>query len=113
MNGRIMNALADLKYDGKTVPVVPLVYKGTSTTYITFYTWLKNTEIWADGTPLVEGNNCTVDLFCKGNYTGLLAEVKNRLKGADFYIAGIGPEMYEDDTGYYHIPINIYREEKE
>ena len=113
MNSLIINALKDITYNGEKIPVSPLVYKGTSTTYITFYTWLKSTELWADGSPLIEGNNCTVDLFCKGNYIDLLADIKNRLRNAGFYIAGIGPEIYEDDTGYYHIPINIYREEKE
>jgi hypothetical protein len=100
INPLVLSALNGLIFGGKVVPVYPIVYTGTETTYVTFYTILDKDEAYADDEPVQGATTATIDIFSKGNYKPLLADVKSRLKSAGFTITGIGPEIYEKDTGF-------------
>jgi hypothetical protein len=111
INPLILSALDGLTIGGKTVPVSPIVYNGPETTYITFYTLLERDETYADDEAVQGATTATIDIFSKGNYKLLIADVKTRLKAAGFTITGSGPEIYESDTGLYHVPIDVYLED--
>lgn len=111
INPIVIVALSGITSEGKAVPVEPLVYTGPETTYITFYTILEKDETYADDDAVQSSTTGTLDIYCKGNYKALLADVVSRLKGVGFTITGIGPEMYERDTGYNHVPIDFYMED--
>jgi hypothetical protein len=114
INPIVLTALSGLMYGGKTVPVDPIVNKSDPKpdTYITFNNYLDQDEYFSDDEP--DGGNTygTVDIFCKGNYKSLLADVKNRLRTAGFRTS-TGPEQYEKDTGYYHVSLDINIENME
>ncbi|WP_027628115.1 hypothetical protein [Ruminiclostridium cellobioparum] len=91
-------------------PVSPIKYSGKSESYITYYTLLESDEIFADDIAIGAGTEATVDVYSKGNFKSLVKEVKKKLKQAGFSILPSGLELYEPETGYYHIVIEIYIE---
>ena len=113
INPIIESALSGLTLNAKSVPVYPIVCTDATkpSTYITYYTMLEKNNAYADDEEVETDTTGTVDIFCKGNYKSLLADVKARLKIAGFTISSSGPEQYESDTGYYHVPIDIYMED--
>ena len=55
-----------------------------------------------------------VDIYSKRDYIALLRRAKQALKAAGFYGLVIDPEVYEQDTGFYHVPIEAkYYEQTE
>ncbi|MGX8701520.1 hypothetical protein [Caproiciproducens sp.] len=111
INPLVLSALSGITSGGKAVSVTPIVYTGAETTYITFYTLLDKDDTYADDEPVQGSVTATIDIFSKGNYKPLLADVKARLKAAGFTIQGSGPEIYEKDTGFYHVPVDVYLED--
>ena len=111
INPLVLSALSNITFGGKAVSITPIVYDGTDTTYITFYTLLDKDEAYADDEAVQATTTATIDIFSKGNYKTLLADVKTRLKAAGFTIQSSGPEIYESDTGFYHVPVDVYLEE--
>ena len=79
-------------------------------TYITYYTVSESGELFADDEERAETTYGTVDLFSKTNYKKILKNIKSRLKKAGFMVTSSGPEMWENDTGYFHIPVSFYLE---
>lgn len=103
INPIIESALASIG-----VPVASVVYRGTSKTYITYYTVLEKDSEYADDSPIYSESTGTIDIFSSGDFKALLESVKDRLKTAGFLIIGVGPETYESDTKLYHVPVDIY-----
>jgi len=80
-------------------------YEGKTDQFITFQLIMISDRFFAD-----DGNECVehhyrIDLYSKSNYMTTLAAIKTALKGADWYSVEIDAEVYETDTGYYHVPI--------
>lgn len=105
VNPLIENALSNIG-----CPVSPIRYRGKSDTYITYYTTLESDEIFADDIAVGAGTEVTVDVYSKGNFKSLVKEVRKRLKRAGFSILPSGLELFEPETGYYHVVIEIYIE---
>lgn len=113
INPSIESALSGLKFNTKDVLTYPIVCtdKSNPAAYITYYTVLEKDSVYADDDAIEADTTASVDVFCKGNYKSLLTDVKARLKTAGFTIQSTGPEQYESNTGYYHVPIDIYMED--
>lgn len=47
------------------------------------------------------------DVYSKSDYLDLLRRAIVALKAVGFYGVSIDPEVYENDTGYYHLPVEI------
>ena len=47
------------------------------------------------------------NIYSKTDYFALLQRLKTALKAAGFYGITINAEVYEQDTGYYHVPVEI------
>lgn len=45
--------------------------------------------------------------YSKTDYIDILQRLKTALKAAGFYAITIDAETYEQDTGYYHVPVEI------
>ena len=105
INPLIENALSDIG-----CPVSPIRFTGKNGTYITYYTTSEADEIFADDEAIGGGTNATVDVYSKGNFKSLVKEVKKKLKQAGFSILPSGLELFEPETGYYHVVIEIYIE---
>ena len=52
----------------------------------------------------------TIDIFSKGNFKDILEDVKNILKSNGFLVTDVASEMYEEDTKYFHVPVNFCKE---
>lgn len=111
INPLVLSALSEMTFEGRPVPVTPILYTGADTPYITFYTLLDKDEVYADDEAILGGVTATIDIFSKSDYKALLAEVKKRLKSAGFTVQSSGPEIYEPNTALYHVPVNVYIEE--
>ena len=86
--------------------VARLFFRGKAGTYITYQ--LVSSEDMAAADDETHGTEYTyrVDIYSKRDYIALLRRVKQALKAAGFYGLVIDPEVYEQDTGFYHVPIH-------
>lgn len=94
--------------------VARLFFRGKAGTYITYQ--LVSSEDMAAADDETHGTEYTyrVDIYSKRDYIALLRRVKQALKAAGFYGLVIDPEVYEQDTGFYHVPIETkYYEQTE
>lgn len=87
------------------VPVARLFYKGNAETFITFQILFAPDVHYADDESGGAEWMYRIDLYSKGDYLALLRKIKRALTEAEFYGISVDPEVYERDTGYYHIPI--------
>lgn len=94
-------------------PVSRLSYKGKAATYFTFQRILIQPVGYADDESSNELHTFRVDLFSKSDFTTLLKSTLEALKAAGFTISSVDPEIYENDTGFYHVPITINKLEEE
>lgn len=92
--------------------VARLVFSGKAGTYITYQLVLSQDRDAADDD--MQGTEYTyrVDIYSKRDYMALLRRTKRALLAAGFYGIVIDPEVYESDTGFYHVPIETKYYEK-
>lgn len=95
-------------------PVYRLAYnpktareKCSPPTYFTFQTVASQPSGYADDDNTVILHTLRVDIYTKNDFTQLLADTLTALKQAGFTLSSIDAESYENDTGYYHVPITI------
>lgn len=94
------------------VNVARLFFRGKASTFITYQLVTSQDNAPADDE--MQGTEYTyrVDIYSKKDYIALLRRTKNALKAAGFYAVVIDPEVYEVDTGFYHVPIEAKFYEK-
>lgn len=102
LNSLIISALAPTK-----VPVDFLKYRGSLTTYITFFEYNQQGVLYGDDEEIKTRHSLQVDIYSKGNYLSLVEQVKTLLKGIGF-IRNFETEFYEDDTQIYHKVLRFY-----
>jgi len=90
------------------VPVERLRFTGSSDTYITFQKLNSRGDWYMDDDESTCEHYYGADLYSKKNYNALLKDMRSSLKKAGFYNISIGAEMYEHDTGFYHISLDFY-----
>lgn len=108
INPLIEAAFTNFTVGTKHIPISFLNYEGNSEVYLTYYTWHDEPENFYDDEHHAEIAYGTIDIFSKGNFKGILKQVKNKLKQNGFTWTDIGSEIFEKDTGYYHVPVNFY-----
>ena len=108
INYQIEKAFSDFKVDGKTVPISYYQYFGTDETYLTYYTWSENPEFFFDDDYDAEVCHGTIDIWSKKNFKKIIELVKQNLKVNGFTWTDNGAELYEPETGYFHVPVNFY-----
>lgn len=107
-----INPIIEAAFKDFSVPIAFLEYTGKSETYLTYYTWLDKAENFADDESHASVVYCTVDIYSRGNFKNVLKQIKEILKQKGFTWTDNGPETFEKDTGYFHVPINFYYEGK-
>lgn len=88
-------------------PVRRLKYSGNSKTYFTFQTVVSIPSGYADDESTTMLHTFRVDLYSKDDFTDLLSNTLSALTAAGFTISSVDPEIYENDTELYHVPITI------
>lgn len=115
MNSEIQRMFEDFTVNGKEIPVAFLRYRGTATTYVTYQQVDADTVFSADD----ELENYVVyydfDVYSKQNYMAILDAIKSILKenGWRWQPSMSSPDMFEDDTGYYHKTLSFSIEKGE
>lgn len=75
--------------------------------YLAFQTIISQPSGYADDDSTVTLHTFRVDLYSKKDFTKLLSDTLTVLRQAGFTISSVDTEIYENDTGYYHVPITI------
>lgn len=89
------------------IPVERLFYSSKAETYITFQYLYGHETAYADDDGTAYEHLYRADIFSKSDYISLLRRTLSALKSAEFYDITVGAEIYEKDTGFYHIPIDF------
>ena len=111
MNEELKSTLGETVTVGEvSVPVAHLRYKGRETTFVTWTITGENPALSADNTPLYSVVTVDVDVFSKGNYLALAAEIKRLMLENEWVWTGDSPEQYEEDTELYHKTISFEKE---
>ena len=90
------------------VPVERIFYAGDADTYITFRLLLSRDAEFSDDESTAKEYFYRADIFSKTDYVSLIKRAECVLKEAEFYGITVNAEIYEKDTGYYHVPIEFY-----
>lgn len=96
--------------DKKSVPTAHIKYKGKETTFVVWTITSDEPSLSADDEQLYSIVTVDVDVYSKGNYLKVLAEIKRIMKNNEWIWTGDSPEMFEDDTGLYHITASFEKE---
>lgn len=111
MNEEIKSIFGDsISVDGASVPVAHLRYKGKSKTFVVWTMLGNKPTISGDDEPLFSVASADVDVYSDGNYLKLITEIKRLMKENGWLWVEDSPEMYEDETGLYHITITFEKE---
>ena len=111
MNEELKNIFGDaITVDGASVPTAHIKYKGKGTTYVVWTIIGNAPALSGDDEPIYGITTVDVDIYSKGNYLKVLAEVKKLMKINEWLWKEDSPEMFEDDTGLYHITITFEKE---
>jgi len=97
----------DFIVDGATIPISFMQYGGDKTAYLTYYTWYEKPELFSDDDYHAEVIHGTIDIFSKENFKNILESVKKKLKENDLTWTDNGSETFEEDTGFFHVPVNF------
>ena len=108
INPKIEKVFADFKVDGKQIPIAYSQYFGNEDQYLTYYTWIEKSYLFADDNNQTEYCFSTIDVWSKGNFKIILEAIKRKLKENGFVWTDTGAEMYEPETAFFHVPINFY-----
>ena len=90
------------------VPVERLRYRGKAEAFITFQLITGQETAFADDDATAYEHHYGADIYAKGDYIALLRRTENALKAAGFFGITVNAEIYEEATGFYHVPIDFY-----
>ncbi len=111
MNEELKTIFGDaITVDGVSVPTAHIKYKGKETTYVVWTIIGNIPALSGDDEQLYGITTVDVDVYSKGNYLSVLAEVKRLMKINGWIWTEDSTEMYEDDTGLYHITASFEKE---
>lgn len=104
INNLIISTLNSLN-----IPVSFQKYNGSETTYITFFEYLEQGELFCDDGEFTTGHYIQIDLWSKSDYTSILNQIKANLNNAEFKRIS-EHDLYEYDTQIYHRVIRYFKE---
>lgn len=102
-----VDSLLKTTLEGLGAPVERLVFTGNAPVFFTYQFVLGADTAFADDESSAEEFLYRIDLYTKGDFFALLRRTKQALKAVGFYGITVDPEVYEQDTGYYHVPIEM------
>ncbi|KHO62674.1 hypothetical protein THYS13_07370 [Thermoanaerobacter sp. YS13] len=102
INSKVLTVLNSLG-----VPVNFQIYTGTEKTYITFFCYLENGELFADDIQQGTAYYIQVDVWSDKNYSSLVEQVKSAMRNAGFSFLS-AYDLYEEDVKVYHKVLRFY-----
>lgn len=103
----MINSLVTAALKPLNIPVSFQKYGGKADTYITFFEYLEQGQLFADNEEKATGYYIQIDVWSKSDYTELVDKVKENMKVAGFsktYAA----DLFECDTKIYHKVIRFF-----
>ena len=100
----------ELTVGGKSIPTAHIKYKGKEMTYVVWTITSNAPALSGDDEQLYGIGTVDVDIYSKGNYLKVLNEVKRLMKANEWIWKEDSTEMFEDDTGLYHITATFEKE---
>ena len=111
MNKELKTMFGDaITVNGKKIPTAHLKYQGKEPTYVVWTIISNSPALSGDDEPIYGITTVDVDVYSKGNYLSVLNEVKKLMKLNGWVWKEDSVEMYEDDTGLYHITATFEKE---
>lgn len=112
MNEEILAALDGFTIDGAAVPVAFARYEGHGEPYIVFSCEDNAQSYSADDTLQGWVTYYDFDIYTTGDYRPIVEAVRARLEAAGWTWQPSRSQfdMYESDTGYYHVTANFAKE---
>lgn len=104
LNAMIEAIFSGMKIDDVAIPVSYMYYEGHGEPYVTYLQYDKDNSYSTDDEIAGYVVYYDFDIYSKGNYLGIVREIKKRLKanGWTYQPRRESPDMIERDTGYYH-----------
>lgn len=102
-----VDSLLKTTLEGLGVPVERLKYGGKAKTFITYQLVVGREVHFADDDNEAEEYTYRADIYSRVDYIALMRNTKRTLKEAGFYGITFDPEVYEESTGYYHVPVEF------
>lgn len=100
----------EITVDGASVPVAHLRYRGESKTFVVWTMLGNKPTLSGDDEPIFGVASVDIDVYSDGNYLKVIAEIKRIMIENGWLWVEDSAEMYEDDTGLYHITITFEKE---
>lgn len=90
------------------IPTRFQTYEGKEETYITFFCYNEQGEIYGDDIEIVTGFYMQVDIWSKGNIEKLKIDTAKLLNASGFIKRTIHDAPYEPDTKIYHKVLRFF-----
>ena len=112
MNAEIESLFTGLTVDGVSIPVRFMFYDGHGEPYIVYSREYDDDSYSGDDSLLGYVTYYDFDVYGKGNYLAIVEAVKKILEGAGWtwQPSRSSGDMFESDTGYYHVTLNFAKE---
>lgn len=93
----------DFTVNGEEIPVARVKYTGSAKKYVVYTEIDLSAGYFAGDTDNEAVATYDFDVYVyDGSYTAILKAVKKKLKDAGYVWQGDSPDMYEEDTKYFH-----------
>ena len=110
MNEEIEKIFENFIVDGVKIPIGFIKYFGKEETYLTYQSAGNDPSMASDDQIKYSEDTIDIDIYTKGNYLNIMKEIKNKMLANDYVWDGDSPDMYEQDTGYYHKTTSFVKE---
>lgn len=112
MNAEIESLFSGFAVDGVSIPVRFMFYDGHGEPYIIYSREYDDDSYSGDDSLLGYVTYYDFDVYSKGNRTAIVEAVKRVLEDAGWtwQPSRSSGDMYESDTGYYHVTLNFAKE---
>lgn len=112
MNEEIVDIFNGFTVGGTKVPVRFMTYEGHGEPYVIFLRECDDESYAGDDSLLWYVTYYDFDIYAKGNFTAIVEAVKKVLEDAGWtwQPSRSTGDMYESDTGYFHVTLNFAKE---
>lgn len=112
MNGEIERLFSGFAVGGKPIPVRFMVYDGHGEPYIVYSREYGDDSYSGDDSLLGYVTYYDFDVYSKGNFNAVAEAVKKVLEDAGWtwQPSRSSGDLYESDTGYFHVTLNFAKE---
>ncbi len=110
MRNEVKQILTDLTVNSELIPVANMRYRGDSKTFVTWTLTGERPSLSAYDIDLYSVVELDVDVFSDKGYLDIVNEVKKRFISNDWVWVEDSPELFEDETGLYHLCITFEKE---